>query len=221
MNAGFGLAVPKAPVAVPMAAALATLHVLERDNFIAKIAQTGEALRAGFERLAAQHELPIRYTGHPSIPFMTFANETNFLRSQHFCREAVRRGVFLHPHHNWFLCAAHQPREVIAVLHQDRLVEAVLLAQLFVPGRIDAALARHGLDRIARNEADQHEHQQRDPDEGRNHETDAREKEPEHVALPPLQRRRSTSRAYWPSSTRWRRSLNKGTTPLPHEAQDK
>ena len=98
--------------AVPMAAALATLRVLERDNVIAGIAARGQEYRAGIERLAAQHGLPIRYSGHPSIPFMTFADETNFMRSQFFCREAARRGVFLHPHHNWFLCAAHQPRDI-------------------------------------------------------------------------------------------------------------
>ena len=78
--------------------------------------------------------------------------------------------------------AAHQPREIVAVLHQHRLVEAVFLAQLLVPDRIDPALARHGLDRIARDEADQHEHQERDPDEGRDHEAQAGEDEPEHGA---------------------------------------
>jgi glutamate-1-semialdehyde 2,1-aminomutase len=102
--------------AVPMAAALATLKIIERDNIIAKIAQAGAELRAGFERLSAQHDLPIHYTGHDSIPFVTFLNETNFLRSQHFCREAMQRGVFLHPHHNWFLCAAHETRDIAQAL---------------------------------------------------------------------------------------------------------
>ena len=56
--------------------------------------------------------------------------------------------------------AMQQPRQIVAVLHQHRLVEAVFLAQLRVPDRIDAALARHRLDRIAGHQADQHEHQQ-------------------------------------------------------------
>ncbi len=98
--------------AVPMAAALATIQIIERDNIIAHIASVGAELRAGFERLSAQHNLPIHYTGHDSIPFVTFVGETNFLRSQHFCREAMQRGVFLHPHHNWFLCAAHTSRDI-------------------------------------------------------------------------------------------------------------
>ena len=77
----------------------------------------------------------------------------------------------------------HQPRQIEAVLHQHRLVKAVLLAQLRVAGRIDAAFARHGLDRIAGDQADQYEHEQRDPDEGRNHETQPGKSEPEHAVL--------------------------------------
>ena len=43
--------------------------------------------------------------------------------------------------------ALQHPGDVDPVLHQDRPVEAVLLAQLLVPGGVDAALARQGLDR--------------------------------------------------------------------------
>jgi glutamate-1-semialdehyde 2,1-aminomutase len=31
---------------------------------------------------------------------------------QRFSAEAARRGVFFHPHHNWFLCAAHQEKDI-------------------------------------------------------------------------------------------------------------
>ena len=102
--------------AVPMAAALATLQIIERDGVIERIGRAGAELREGFERLAAKHDLLIRYTGHDSMPFVTFAAETNFLRSQFFCREAMQRGVFLHPHHNWFLGAAHESRDIAQAL---------------------------------------------------------------------------------------------------------
>ena len=55
--------------------------------------------------------------------------------------------------------AVQEPRDVDAVLHQHRLVEAVGLAQHLVPRRVDAALARHGLDRVAGNKPDQEERQ--------------------------------------------------------------
>ncbi len=29
-----------------------------------------------------------------------------------FCTEAIRRGVFLHPHHNWFICYGHTEDDI-------------------------------------------------------------------------------------------------------------
>ena len=95
-----------------MAAAMATLDVLERDDVPAHVAKMGARLREGMTALAAKHGLPIRYTGMDALPFMTFADERNFFRSQAFCREAIRRGVFFHPHHNWFLSAAHREADI-------------------------------------------------------------------------------------------------------------
>ncbi len=68
-------------------------------------------------------------------------------------------------------------------MDQHRLIEAVVLAQLREPGRIDAAFARYRLNGIAGDQADKHEHKQRDPDEGRNHETQPGKNEPEHAVL--------------------------------------
>jgi glutamate-1-semialdehyde 2,1-aminomutase len=43
---------------------------------------------------------------------MRFSNETNLFRQQRFCAETVRRGVFFHPHHNWFLTAAMSETDI-------------------------------------------------------------------------------------------------------------
>ncbi len=102
--------------AVPMAAALKTLEVIERDDVIGRIAHAGARFRTGMTDLATRHALPIRWSGHDSMPFLTFADERDFFRSQHFCRAAAQRGVFLHPHHNWFICAAHTDAEIDAAL---------------------------------------------------------------------------------------------------------
>ncbi len=72
----------------------------------------GEKLMKGLAERAGAHGLQLSITGPPAIPFMKFANETNFLRSQLFCGECARRGVFFHPHHNWFLSAAHTERDI-------------------------------------------------------------------------------------------------------------
>jgi glutamate-1-semialdehyde 2,1-aminomutase len=98
--------------AVPMAAALACLQVLERENAIAKMQKLGKLLLDGLQERAMRHGLQVRVSGPPSLPLMRFSNETNLFRQQRFCAETVRRGVFFHPHHNWFMSAAMSEADI-------------------------------------------------------------------------------------------------------------
>ncbi|GHC11751.1 aminotransferase class III-fold pyridoxal phosphate-dependent enzyme [Cerasicoccus arenae] len=102
--------------AVPMAAALKTLEILERDNVIAKIKQTGQRLSDGLVKIGEKHGHSIKPSGPPSVPFYRLTEEKNFLRQQQWCAEAMQRGAFLHPHHNWFICAAHTDADIDAGL---------------------------------------------------------------------------------------------------------
>ncbi len=105
------------PGAVPMAAALACLAELEATGAIGRMAALGEQLRGGMEAQATAHHLAVRYTGPPAIPFMTFvADEGSFQRSRAFATSCIAHGVYLHPHHNWFLSAAHTEADVTRVL---------------------------------------------------------------------------------------------------------
>ncbi|MGD2041774.1 MAG: aminotransferase class III-fold pyridoxal phosphate-dependent enzyme [Anaerolineae bacterium] len=101
----------------PMAAALATLRVLDETGAIAHMASLGTRLAAGLERLGAAHGLPVTVSGPPALPYMTFDDDDADLQhSQVFCREMIARGVFLHPYHNWFLCTAHTMEDIDYVL---------------------------------------------------------------------------------------------------------
>ena len=108
--------------AVPMAAALETLVTLEREESIARIARIGRALGKGLREAAECHGLEVEVSGPPACPFLTFRDERNFYRNQHFAAECVRRGVFLHPHHNWFVSAALTSSDV------DRILEVAAAA---------------------------------------------------------------------------------------------
>jgi len=98
--------------AVPMAAALATIDELEKTGGIQHMLNMGRRLIEGLKIRAEQHGLQIRLTGPPSIPTMTFANERDYMRMQVFSAEASKRGVFFHPHHNWFLSVAHSEDDI-------------------------------------------------------------------------------------------------------------
>lgn len=96
----------------PMAAAIATMEELKAIDGINYIFKIGKMLQDGLGQLAESHNLEVSITGPPSIPFMTFKNEDNFVRSQLFCSECTKRGVFLHPHHNWFISCAHTEKDI-------------------------------------------------------------------------------------------------------------
>jgi glutamate-1-semialdehyde 2,1-aminomutase len=115
--------------AAPMAAALACLQVLESDRAIPHMMRMGQLLMDGLQAGAARHGLQVRMSGPPSLPFMKFSNETNLLRQQRFCAEAVRRGVFLHPHHNWFISAALKETDIQQALKVADEAFAVVRAE--------------------------------------------------------------------------------------------
>ena len=76
--------------------------------------------------------------------------------------------------------AVQHAADVDAVLHEHRAVEPVFLEQLRVALGVDAALAGHRLDRVARHQADQEEREQRHADERRDDETQPGQQEAEH-----------------------------------------
>lgn len=107
--------------AVPMAAALATLQSLEDEDGVAAMERAGALLREGLDRQARAHGLRIRQTGPVQLPFLTFAADVaagTFDRANVFTGEAARRGVYLHPWHNWFLSAAHTADDVRCALER-------------------------------------------------------------------------------------------------------
>jgi len=98
---------------VPMAAAIATINTLREEGGIEHMKAMGMRLRQGLDQQARSRGLPITQTGPPAVPFMTFdADQGGFQRSRVFCGDCSRRGVFLHPHHNWFLSTAHTEADI-------------------------------------------------------------------------------------------------------------
>ncbi|HDP26245.1 MAG TPA: aminotransferase class III-fold pyridoxal phosphate-dependent enzyme [Deltaproteobacteria bacterium] len=100
-----------------MASALACIDELITIDAPAIVRERGEALMEGLQEQASSHGLSVTLSGPPSIPFMTFANEKNFMRSQLFCAQCALRGVFFHPHHNWFLSTAHTEKDIHKTLN--------------------------------------------------------------------------------------------------------
>jgi glutamate-1-semialdehyde 2,1-aminomutase len=118
--------------AVEMAAALACLAEMEASGAVATMAAMGGRLRDGLAAQAAAHGLAVTQTGPPQIPFLTFdADEGGFARSRQFAAACAVRGVYLHPHHNWFLSAAFGDAELSRTLDvtEEAFAEVALGAE--------------------------------------------------------------------------------------------
>jgi glutamate-1-semialdehyde 2,1-aminomutase len=104
---------------VEMAAALACLAELDASDAVAVMRERGERLRDGLLGQAATHDMAVRHTGPPAIPFLTFdADAGSFERSRIFAAACVARGVYVHPYHNWFVSTALTDADL------DRVLEA-------------------------------------------------------------------------------------------------
>lgn len=91
---------------VAMAASLATLDVLEREDGVAAMVKMGGALREGIAVQALEWGFDVRQTGPVQMPYMSFVGDGDRRISGLFAAAALRRGVYLHPRHNWFISAA-------------------------------------------------------------------------------------------------------------------
>jgi glutamate-1-semialdehyde 2,1-aminomutase len=96
----------------PMAAGLATIKLLRETDGIKKMNQLGEMLMNGLTERGKAAGYEMIATGPGAIPFIRFGNENNFMRMQVFAAEMSKRGHFCHPHHNWFMSAAHTEADI-------------------------------------------------------------------------------------------------------------
>ncbi len=102
--------------AVPMVAALATIEEATRIDAIEMMRVAGQRLRDGLASQARSHGLAVTLSGTPQLPFMTFAGDGQLTKSYLWADECVKRGVYLHPFHNWFLSAAHTAEDISRAL---------------------------------------------------------------------------------------------------------
>ncbi len=98
--------------AAPMAAALATMAAYDAEGAFEQMRSAGRTLREGISGAAAKAGVGIRYTGPDTMPYLVFEDDPKLSRVRRFSGLAARRGVIFHPHHNWFLSAAHTPDDV-------------------------------------------------------------------------------------------------------------
>ena len=103
--------------AAGMAAAIATLTIARREHAIRHMSEMGQLLRNGLAERAAKAGFTLRQTGPAQMPMVLFDDDPDFRKGYAFCAAALREGVYFHPKHNMFLCAAHTKEHIASALH--------------------------------------------------------------------------------------------------------
>jgi glutamate-1-semialdehyde 2,1-aminomutase len=111
---------------VAMAASIATLEALEKQDALTTITAMGERLRSGLAEQAQGHGLSIRQTGPVQMPYLSFVGDNDYAMNSLFAATAIRNGVYLHPRHNWFLSAAHSEQDIDTALAATDLAFAAI-----------------------------------------------------------------------------------------------
>ncbi len=91
---------------VPMAAAIETLRILRESDYLERTIAMGERLRAGFHEAASRHGFTLRQTGPAQMPQILFDDDPDLRIGYAWAEAMAARGVYVHPWHNMFLCAA-------------------------------------------------------------------------------------------------------------------
>ncbi len=101
---------------VAMAASIATITTLQETDGPAQIARAGTLLREGLDAQAHAHGVAIKQSGPVQVPALRFGGDDmtamQIPRAMMFTSEAAKRGVYLHPTHNWFLSTAHSDKDI-------------------------------------------------------------------------------------------------------------
>lgn len=96
----------------PMVMASVCMAELDRVDALAHMNTMGRRLADGLVEAGREFGFGVRITGPPAIPAMTFEGDPNLYLNQAFCARMALRGVYLHPHHNWYISCAHTPSDI-------------------------------------------------------------------------------------------------------------
>jgi glutamate-1-semialdehyde 2,1-aminomutase len=102
--------------AAPMAAALETLRRIRDTDYLEHIEGLGSRLREGLAERAGAAGLGLRQTGPVTLPLFLFDDDPDLRMGFCFAEQMLARGVYVHPWHNMFLCAAMTRADIDALL---------------------------------------------------------------------------------------------------------
>ena len=102
--------------AAPMAAAIETLGLVRNTDYLERITALGQRLRDGLAERAEAAGFAFRQTGPVTMPLFLFDDDPDLRKGFRFSSAMLDRGVYVHPWHNMFLCAAMTEADIDGAL---------------------------------------------------------------------------------------------------------
>lgn len=89
-----------------MAAGVETLRLIRESDYLERIEGLGQRLRDGLAERAAASGFGFRQSGPATMPLFLFDDDKDLAKGFAWSSAMLERGVYVHPWHNMFLCAA-------------------------------------------------------------------------------------------------------------------
>jgi glutamate-1-semialdehyde 2,1-aminomutase len=98
--------------AAAMAASLATLEEIQNTDYLERTRALAMRLREGIAMTAQSNGFGVRQTGPAQMPLILFDDDRDFRIGYGWASQMVKRGIYVHPWHNMFMCAAMTDRDI-------------------------------------------------------------------------------------------------------------
>jgi glutamate-1-semialdehyde 2,1-aminomutase len=98
--------------AAPMAASLVTLGLVRDTDYLDRTITLGARLRQGLDEAAERHGFRLRQTGPVQTPLIMFDEDPGYAKGYLWNNALIKRGVYFHPWHNMFICAAMSEADI-------------------------------------------------------------------------------------------------------------
>ncbi len=103
--------------AAPMAAALKTLSLVRGTDYLERLNALGRRLRDGLAERASAAGFGFRQTGPLTMPLFLFDDDPDLRQGFFWSSAMLARGIYVHPWHNMFLCAAMTEADIDLTLN--------------------------------------------------------------------------------------------------------
>jgi len=109
------------PNSLEMAAAMACMDILEREDVQNAIWERGTRFLERLGKIVDASGVPVTKSGIPPMPFLTFDRVDEHYKERRvaFYTQCIRRGLFVQPYHHWYIAYRHTEQDL------DRALEVV------------------------------------------------------------------------------------------------